>query len=213
MEQFIFSHSAICETKKWTFPVLFLWNKRSFCHTLVLGPTARRQASSPVSVVQRRRSVCWKMMIRLNEWTQVKKCASAHIVFLWAPNTEPVNICRYTVAAYGAYVMSVQQVRKWCCDFANGRVSVTDKDRSGHPATADAFVSDIGGMVRARSRVSSKQFELACSVSHDIGWTSSVNFLARSRQTVARGPHLHRHLIFSCAPTMYQHFEPIVHIL
>jgi hypothetical protein len=122
---------------------------------------------------------------------------------LWAQNTEPVNIQRYDVAVYGANVMSVQQVRKWCCDFADGRVSVTDEDLSGHPATANTFVSDIDERVRTHSRVSPKQLELACIVSHGIVWALCMNLWARGRQTVTRGPHLHRGLIFSGAPTIY----------
>ena len=32
-------------------------------------------------------------------------------------------------------VMSIHQVQKWCCDFPNGRVIVTDRGRIGHLST------------------------------------------------------------------------------
>jgi len=118
--------------------------------------------------MQRRRSVCWQMT-RLKEWTSEEVRARAFHVSVGAEHgTRQHPEVLYTVAVYGAYVMSVQQVRKWCRDFADGRVSVTDEDLSGHPATANTFVSDINERVRAHSRVSPKQLELACIVSHGI---------------------------------------------
>ena len=72
------------------------------------------------------------------------------------------------MAVYGAYVMSVQQVRKCCCDFADGGVSITDEDLSGHLAMTNTFVSDIDEMLRTHGHVSPKQLELACVVWHGI---------------------------------------------
>jgi hypothetical protein len=88
-----------------------------------------------------------------------------------------------------------------------------DEDLSGHPASTNAFVSNIDERVRAHSRVSLKQLKMACIISQGIVLALSVNVWARGRQTVTRGPHLHRGFIFSGAPTMYKTFEPIVLIL
>jgi len=91
-------------------------------------------------------------------------------------------------------------------------VSVTDEDLSGHPATANTFVSDIDKRVRAHSRVLPKQLKLACIASHGIVWAIR-ELLYQGSANVTRGPHLRRGFIFSGAPTMYQPFEPIVLIL
>lgn len=98
----------------------------------------------------------------------MNKCAPALFVFLWAQNTGPVNIQRYTVAVCGAYVMSVQHAWKCCCDFADGLVNVTDEALSGRPATAKTFVSDIDEMLLVHSRVSPKQLLLTCVAPHGI---------------------------------------------
>ena len=52
------------------------------------------------------------------------------IRFLWAEGQQPMKIHRRLVAVYGRNVVSVQMVRKWCKNFAQGRNSVQDKARS-----------------------------------------------------------------------------------
>jgi hypothetical protein len=49
-----------------------------------------------------------------------KEVVRTLIQYLWAQNTEPVNIHRQIVPVYGAYVVSFQRVWKWYCGFANG---------------------------------------------------------------------------------------------
>jgi hypothetical protein len=40
--------------------------------------------------------------------------------FLWAKKVLPVEIHRELVTVYGANVMTVQHVRKWCREFDSG---------------------------------------------------------------------------------------------
>jgi hypothetical protein len=46
------------------------------------------------------------------------------IRFLWAKEVPPVEIHRELVTVYGASVMTVQRVHKWCRQFDSGRVNV-----------------------------------------------------------------------------------------
>jgi hypothetical protein len=52
----------------------------------------------------------------------------------WAKGTVPIEIHREIQAVYGPNVMTVQHVRKWCREFSDCRVSVTDEQRSGSPS-------------------------------------------------------------------------------
>jgi hypothetical protein len=72
----------------------------------------------PVQEMQGWCSVSWKMATLLNRGRSVLLSSSCGYTM------EPMNICRQMVVAYGADVMSVQQLWKWCCDFANGEVSI-----------------------------------------------------------------------------------------
>jgi len=51
------------------------------------------------------------MVTLLSKWTRDE---------VWAQNMESMNIQRHTVAVYAVDAISVQQVQKWCHDFANG---------------------------------------------------------------------------------------------
>jgi hypothetical protein len=44
---------------------------------------------------------------------------------------------------YGANVMTVQHVRKWCWEFDSGGVNVPDENRSGLSSTSADLVQDI----------------------------------------------------------------------
>jgi hypothetical protein len=52
--------------------------------------------------------------------------------FFMGKKVPPVEIHRELVAVYGANVMTVQHVRKWCREFDSGRVNVMDKQRGGY---------------------------------------------------------------------------------
>lgn len=65
----------------------------------------------PVQKMQCQYSLSWKMVTLLNKWTRDE---------VWAQNIESMNIQRHAVAVYVVHLMSVQQVQKWCHDFANG---------------------------------------------------------------------------------------------
>lgn len=66
-----------------------------------------------------------------------------------------MNIDREMVAAYGADVVSVQQLWKWCCDFENGQVSVTMRTEGAIHQQTNMFI--INKMVQAERHVSIKQ--------------------------------------------------------
>jgi hypothetical protein len=50
---------------------------------------------------------------------------------------------------YGANVMTVQHVCKWCREFESGRVNVMDEHRSGLSSTSADLVQDIDAAVQA----------------------------------------------------------------
>jgi hypothetical protein len=55
----------------------------------------------------------------------------------------PVEINRELVTVYGANVMRVQHVCKWCREFYSSRVNMVDEQRSGWPSTSVDLVQDI----------------------------------------------------------------------
>jgi hypothetical protein len=76
------------------------------------------------------------MVTLLKEWTREEVWAVIHLLWaviqlLWAQNMEPVSMDRQIVAVYGASVISIQQVQKWCCDLPYDQVIVTDRDKIG----------------------------------------------------------------------------------
>ena len=93
------------------------WRKLLLCRTVARAPTARRQEFSPVQEIRRRRSVSLNMATLMNKWR--KEDLLTVIRFLWAQNTESMNIRGKIVAMCRADVMSVQQARKWRRDFVN----------------------------------------------------------------------------------------------
>jgi hypothetical protein len=56
-------------------------------------------------------------------------------------NTESINIYRQAVTMYHANEMSVQQMRKWYHNFANGWVNIMDKDPSNNLSMSKMFIS------------------------------------------------------------------------
>ena len=101
-------------------------------------------------------------------WT--KEEARSNIRFLWAKGTAPIEIHREIQAVYGPDVMTVQHVRKWCREFSDGRVSVTDEQRSGRPSTSADLVPAIEETVRANRRVLLKELEEQFGLSHGTIW-------------------------------------------
>jgi hypothetical protein len=71
-----------------------------------------------------------------------RRCAFCHPFFLWAKKVPPVEIHCELVTVYGANVMTVHHVRKWCREFDSGRVNVMDEQRSGQPPTCADLVQD-----------------------------------------------------------------------
>jgi hypothetical protein len=82
----------------------------------------------------------------------------------------PVEIHRELVTVYGANVMTVQHVRKWCRELDSGRVNVTDVQRSGRPSTSADLVQDIDVVVQGDRRVSIAQLEIRFNLSRGIIW-------------------------------------------
>jgi hypothetical protein len=67
-------------------------------------------------------------------------------------NVPSVEIHREPVTVYGANVITVQHVHKWCKEFDSGRVNVMDEQRSGRPSTSADLVQDIDAAVQADRR-------------------------------------------------------------
>jgi hypothetical protein len=65
------------------------------------------------------------MVTQLKEWTREE---------VWALVGTEQGTCEHgqTVAVYGASVISIQQVQKWCCYFPIDQAIVTDRDRTGN---------------------------------------------------------------------------------
>lgn len=51
--------------------------------------------------------------------------------FLWAKGMQPLKINNELRAVCGTGVMIAQHVRKKCCEFANGRISILDEQKIG----------------------------------------------------------------------------------
>jgi hypothetical protein len=71
---------------------------------------------------------------------------------------------------YGADMMTVLHVRKWCREFDRGRVNVVDEQRSGQPSTSADLVQDIDAAVQADRRVSIAQLEIRFSLCRGVIW-------------------------------------------
>jgi hypothetical protein len=99
----------------------------------------------------------------LKEWT--KEEVRSVICFLWAEKVPPVEIRSELVTVYGANVMTVQHVGKWCRECDSGRVDVMDEQRSGLPSTSADLVQDIDAAVQADRRVSIAQLEIRFNLS------------------------------------------------
>jgi hypothetical protein len=85
--------------------------------------------------------------------------------FLWAKEGPPVEIHSELVTVYGANVMTVQHVLKWCREFDSGRVNVMGEQRSGRPSTSADLVQDIDAAVQADRRVSIAELEIRFNLS------------------------------------------------
>ena len=76
------------------------------------------------------------------------------IRFLWAKKLPTIEIHKELKAVYGPNVMTIQMVRKWCREFDEGRVDVTDKVRSGQPSVSDDIVKQVNDIWREDSQLS-----------------------------------------------------------
>ena len=69
----------------------------------------------------------------------IKEEQHSVICFLWAEGVQRAQIHLCMCAQYGDKVLSRRIVYEWTEMFENGRMSVTDAERSGHPATAKSM--------------------------------------------------------------------------
>jgi hypothetical protein len=83
-----------------------------------------------------RRSSSFKMATALKKCTK-NKCVLS-LVFI-GKKVPLVEIHRELVTVYGANVMTVQHVRKWCREFDSGPVNVMDEQTSGRPSNRQIF--------------------------------------------------------------------------
>jgi hypothetical protein len=74
------------------------------------------------------------------------------------------------VTVYGANVVTVQHVHKWCREFDSGRVNVMDEQRCCLPSTSADLVQDIHAAVQADRRVSIDQLEIRFNLSRGTIW-------------------------------------------
>jgi hypothetical protein len=77
----------------------------------------------------------------------------------------PVEIHHELLTMYGANVMTVQHVCKWCREFDSGRVNMMDDQRSSRPSTSAELVQDKDAAVQADRRVSTAQLEIRFNLS------------------------------------------------
>ena len=75
-----------------------------------------------------------KMAAKLINFTKEEQ--RSVICFLWAEGGPGAQIHLLMCAQYGDKVLSCRIVYEWIGMFKNGRTSVTDAERSEHPATA-----------------------------------------------------------------------------
>jgi hypothetical protein len=94
----------------------------------------------------------------LKEWT--KEELRSVFRFIRAKMFPPVEIHDKLVTVYGANVMTVQHLHKWCREFDSGRANVMDEQRSGRPSTSADLVQDIDAAVQADRRVGIAQLEI-----------------------------------------------------
>ena len=96
-------------------------------------------------------------------WTQEE--LRSVIRFLWAKGTASIQ-----KAVYGSNVMTVQHVRKWCREFSDCCVSVTDEQRSGRPSTSADLVPAVEETVRANRLALLKELAEQFNLSHGTVW-------------------------------------------
>jgi hypothetical protein len=94
------------------------------------------------------------------------------VILFYGQKIPPVEIHRELVAVYGANVMTVQHVRKWCREFDSGRVNVMDEQRGGWPSTSADLVQDIDAAVQADRRVRIAQLEIRFNLSRCTIWNT-----------------------------------------
>jgi hypothetical protein len=104
----------------------------------------------------------------LKEWTKGEM--SCHSFFM-DKNVPSVEIHRELVTVYGANVMIVQHVRKWCWEFDSGQVNVMNKGVVARPRLLILF--RILMQQCKQTRVSSAQLEIRFNLSrHHFGHCS-----------------------------------------
>jgi hypothetical protein len=82
----------------------------------------------------------------------------------------PVEIHHELVTVYGANVMTVQHVPKWCREFDSGPVNVMGEQRSGRPSTSADLVQDINAAAQADRRAIIDQLEIRFNLSRGTIW-------------------------------------------
>jgi hypothetical protein len=83
----------------------------------------------------------------------VDKRRSEFCHFFFMEKIQLVELHRELVTVYGANVMTVQHMRKWCREFGSGRVNVMDENGSGQSSTSADLVQNIDAAVQADRRV------------------------------------------------------------
>jgi hypothetical protein len=86
-------------------------------------------------------------------------------LFLRAKKVPPAEIHHELGTVYGANVMTVQHVHKWCREFDSGQVNVMDEQRRGWPSTSVDLVQDTNAAVQADRGMSIAKLEIGFNLS------------------------------------------------
>jgi hypothetical protein len=77
----------------------------------------------------------------------------------------PAEIRHELVIVYGANVMTVQHVCKWCREFDSGRVNVMDEQRNGRLSTSADLLQNIDAALQADRCVHIAQLKIRFNLS------------------------------------------------
>lgn len=92
------------------------------------------------------------------------------IRFLWAKGCNPTDIHKELTTVYSGDILSVQQVRWWCREFASGRTAIEDEQRSGRPSVSLGLVAEIDAVLKKNRRVSLTELEGSFNLSRGTLW-------------------------------------------
>lgn len=86
--------------------------------------------------------------------TTPESCELRSVIrLLCIKDTSPIEICQQLYEVYGQQGMDIQNVRKWCREFKNGRTNVHGDQRAGWPSVSDETISKVERIMLEDRRV------------------------------------------------------------